>query len=193
MLKETFVMKSLLRTLQWCVDLVRQMCWPARVQGFESFFLPSLHCRSAQSAHLGLGDPEEKFPTLLQKSQASTSTRTCGLFIPGSPNTLNASLSLTVMSFRSTSCNCGSKAWFCKALFPWTTQGGCKSKRPRSDRSRVHLQRRHSSLSLECVFSMRTSRQCWLQLQCSMFLRSSSLLSFRGRREFSEEEVDALC
>lgn len=86
------------------------MCWPARVQGFESFVLPSLHCRSAQSAHLGLGYPEEKSPTLLQKSQASTSTRTCGLFIPGSPNTLNASLSLTVMSFRSTSCNWGSKA-----------------------------------------------------------------------------------
>jgi hypothetical protein len=40
---------------------------------------------------------------------------------------------------------------------------------------------------------MRTARQRQLQLQCSMFLSTSSLLSFRGRREFSEEEVDAHC
>ncbi len=60
----------------------------------QSFCLWEADCnqRSAQSAHLGLGDwgGESSSPTLLQKFHPSTATLTFWLFIPGSPKTLDS-------------------------------------------------------------------------------------------------------
>ncbi len=60
----------------------------------QSFCLWKADCnqRSAQSAHLGLGDwgGESSSPTLLQKFHPSTATLTFWLFIPGSPKTLDS-------------------------------------------------------------------------------------------------------
>jgi hypothetical protein len=67
----------------------------ARVGDLSAEFLPlesRLQSRSAQSAHLGLGDwgGESSSPTLLQKFHPSTATLTFWLFIPGSPKTLDS-------------------------------------------------------------------------------------------------------
>jgi hypothetical protein len=145
-----------------------------------------MHCRSAQSAHLGLGDPEDRSPALLQKSQPSTATRTFSLVIPGSPNILDPNLSLRLTNFRSTTSR---SAAFWK-LFPLTTQG-CRTmetKRIDCDIDVVHRKRWFDSLFAICsgspslgrLFSMCTLKPMMPPLatsECFYLARSAELQS----------------